>query len=82
MCLNLLDLSDVVNITCIVHYGIEINIHTYIHNLHTFKVKLYTPVFDFSFQFRYSLTQSLNFDLEWISFILCINAFKKLVALK
>ncbi len=24
------DLSDVVNITCIVRYGIEINIHTYI----------------------------------------------------
>ena len=31
MYLNLFDLSDVVNITCIVHYGIEINKHTYIH---------------------------------------------------
>ncbi len=32
VCLNLFDLSDVVNITCIVHYGIEIKyIHTYIH---------------------------------------------------
>ncbi len=28
-CLNLFDLSDVVNITCIVHYGIEINIQLY-----------------------------------------------------
>ena len=33
--LNLFDLSDLVNITCIVDYGIEINIHTqtYIHTL-------------------------------------------------
>ena len=31
--LTLFDLSDVVNITCIVHYGIEINIHTYINHL-------------------------------------------------
>ncbi len=35
VCLNLFDLSDVVNITCIVHYGIEINIHTYIHTYFT-----------------------------------------------
>ncbi len=33
VCLNMFDLSDVVNIKCIVQYGIEINIHTYIHTV-------------------------------------------------
>ncbi len=33
MYLNLFDLSDVVNITCMVHYGNEINIHTYKPNM-------------------------------------------------
>ncbi len=42
VCLNLFDLSDVVNITCIVHYGIEINIHTYIHDRNTPQIYIST----------------------------------------